>query len=302
MLEALPQLVLNGLALGAAHALVALGFVLVINAVGAVNFAQGDFVMAGGFVAVALASVLPDQLAFSGLLLLPAVLLCGALMGVIFSWLAYFPLRHAPPVSVFISTIAVGIILQQGANGIFGAEPRSGPPVFGDWGVFGEGGLASDGFGLSSQQWGVLLAACVLVGGTDLLLSRTQFGRGLRATAQDPEMARTMGINVVRSITLTFAIAIALAAAAGALLSNQFFVTPTDGGNFMLKAYIAATLGGWGRVRGAAIAALLIGLFEVVVAAFVSYVVAEALLYVTVLLALAFRPQGLFGETIRQRA
>jgi branched-chain amino acid transport system permease protein len=237
MLEALPQLVLNGLALGAAHALVALGFVLVINAVGAVNFAQGDFVMAGGFVAVALASVLPDQLAFSGLLLLPAVLLCGALMGVIFSWLAYFPLRHAPPVSVFISTIAVGIILQQGANGIFGAEPRSGPPVFGDWGVFGEGGLASDGFGLSSQQWGVLLAACVLVGG-----------------------------------------------------------------NFMLKAYIAATLGGWGRVRGAAIAALLIGLFEVVVAAFVSYVVAEALLYVTVLLALAFRPQGLFGETIRQRA
>src|SRR5258707_11099681 len=119
------QLLINGLALGAAYALVALGFVLVLNATSAVNFAQGDMVMAGGYVAIALAGLLPVP----AIVLLPLVLLVMAVLGLIFSALSYFPLKRRPPEAVFISTIAIGIILQNGANLIFGAAPRAAPPL-----------------------------------------------------------------------------------------------------------------------------------------------------------------------------
>ncbi|MDE0808042.1 MAG: branched-chain amino acid ABC transporter permease [Alphaproteobacteria bacterium] len=297
--DAIPQLLVNGLSLGAAYALIALGFVLVINAVGAVNFAQGDLVMAGGFVAVILAETLTSWLgggeALIGLVVLPLTMAVMAVIGLIFSALAYAPLRKRPPVSVFISTIAVGIILQHAANAGFGPEPRLGPAL-----------LGSDTFRLgpvvfSVQQIAVILAAGALTGATGLLLTRTQLGRKLRAVAQDSEIAEAVGINGGRCIAITFALAVALAGAVGMLLSNQFFVAPGDGGLFMLKAYIAVTLGGWGRLDGAALAALLIGVFEVLMAAFVSYVVAEALLYGGLLLVLLVRPSGLFGETIQRR-
>jgi branched-chain amino acid transport system permease protein len=299
MAEAIPQLLVNGIALGAAYALIALGFVLVINAVGAVNFAQGDLVMAGGFAAVILAETLSagfgDAVPALGLLVLPLTMLVMAGLGLLFSALAYAPLRGRPPVSIFISTIAVGLILHHAANAGFGPEPRIGPAL-----------LQADTlrFGsvvLSVQQIAVIGAAGLLIAGTGALLSRTQLGRRLRAVAQDPEIAEAMGINGARCVALTFMLAVALAGAAGALLSNQFFVAPGDGGLFMLKAYIAVTLGGWGRLDGAALAALLIGVFEVMMAAYVSYVAAEALLYGGLLLLLFFRPSGLLGETIQRR-
>ena len=294
MADALLQLGLSGMALGAAYALAALGFVLVINAVGAVNFAEGDLVMAGGFAAVALASLLPDDAPLPGLLVLPGVLAVMAALGLALSALAYFPLARRPAVSVFISTIAVGIMLQHGAAALFGPAPRAAPSLPG-------GGTASGGL-LSGQQLAVLATAAVLIAATWAVLELTQLGRRLRAAAQDPEMAEAMGINVAAHVAGTFAAAVALAGATGALLSNQFFVTPTDGGAYMLKAYIAVTLGGWGRLDGAVLGALLIGLFETVVAALVSGVVAEALLYLTVLAVLVLRPQGLLAEAVRRRA
>ncbi len=297
--DAVPQLLVNGIALGSAYALIALGFVLVINAVGAVNFAQGDLVMAGGFVAVILGELLTphlgDATAATGPLTLLLTMLVMAAMGLLFSLLAYVPLRKKPPVSVFISTIALGLILQHAANAGFGPEPRTGPAL-----------LQADGLQLgpvliSMQQIAVIGAAGLLIGATGLLLTRTQLGRRLRAAAQDPEIAEAVGINGATCIAVTFALAVALAGAAGMLLSNQFFVAPGDGGLFMLKAYIAVTLGGWGRLDGAALAALLIGVFEVLMAAYVSYVAAEALLYAGVLAVLLVRPSGLLGETIQRR-
>jgi len=116
------QLLVEVLALGAAYALVALGFVLILNATGAVNFAQGDMVMAGGFAAVLLANTLPVP----GLALLPALLVGMAVLGAVVAVVAYMPLRRRPPEAVFISTIALGIILQNVANRLFGAEPIAG--------------------------------------------------------------------------------------------------------------------------------------------------------------------------------
>ena len=292
----LAQLLLNGVALGAAYALVALGFVLVLNATSAVNFAHGDTVMAGGFLAVAMASLVPADLSGLGLLLLPGVLVVMAAFGLVLSWLAYMPLRRQPPVAVFISTIAVGIILANGANAIFGAAPRAAPPLF------GAGQLHIGTLIVGRQALAIIVVAAVLIAALGLLLGHTQLGRKLRATAQDPEMARALGIDVTAMIGLSFALATAFAGAAGLLLANQFFITPSDGGPLMLKAYIAVVIGGWGSLRGAVVGALLIALFEVVVAAFVSHPVAEGGLFVAVLAILLLRPQGVFGEAAQRRA
>lgn len=286
------QLALNGIALGAAYALAALGFVLVLNATQAVNFAQGDLVMAGGFLAVALAQFLP----LPGIVLLPAVIILMAGLGLFISLVAYLPLRDRPPTSIFISTIAVGVILQQGANALFGAAPQAGPPLAG-------GGIVELGpLVLPRQSLAIVAVAVLLVAGLHGLLTRTQFGRRLRAAAQDPEMASAIGIDPTRMAMASFALAAALAGGAGMLLANQHFVTPTAGGELMLKAYIAVVIGGWGRLAGAALGALVIALFEVGVAAAVSYPVAEGLLYAALIAILLLRPQGLLGEAEGRRA
>jgi branched-chain amino acid transport system permease protein len=297
------QVLANGLALGAAYALVALGFVLVVNATSAVNFAQGDLVMVGGFVAVALARLWPVP----GIVLLPLVLLATALFGLVLSAIAYFPLRRRPG-SVFVSTIAVGIMLQNGANAWFGAAPRAVPPLLG-------GGLIALGpVSLSRQSVAIIVTAAVLIAGLQLLFSRTRLGQRLRATAQDRDMAAAIGINVNRMIALTFAVAAGLGGAAGLLLANSFFITPTDGTNYMLKAYIAVVIGGWGSIPGAVVGALLIALFEVVypslpllipalpTSGLFSETSASILLYLAVLLILWVRPRGLLGDAVLRRA
>jgi branched-chain amino acid transport system permease protein len=286
------QLLLNALALGAAYALIALGLVLVLNATSAVNFAQGEMVMAGGYVAIALAAVLP----LPGIALLPAVVVLMAAFGVVFSLLAYFPLMRRPPVTVFISTIALGIVLEGGANALFGAEPRAAPALL------GTGALALGGVTLSYQRLAIIALAATLILLQHLLFAKTQLGRRLRATAQDREMARAIGIAVMPMIAATFALGTALAGAAGLLLANEWFVSPSEGTNYIVKAYIAVTIGGWGSVPGAVLGALLVALFEVGVSAALSYSAATALLYAVVLAILLFRPQGLFGEAARTRA
>ncbi len=286
------QLAINGLALGAAYALVALGFVLILNATSAVNFAQGDLVAAGGFMAVAAATLVSAP----GILLLPMVVALMAVAGLAVCAFAYWPLRDRPPVSVFISTIAVGIIIQNGLNAAFGAEPRSVPAVLSG------GHFQLYGVVVAHQSLAIIGVAAALVAGVHALLSHTQLGRMMRATAQDREVAASLGVPVAGMVALTFALAAALAGAAGLLLANQFFVTPTDGTNFIVKAYIAVVIGGWGRVGGALAGALLVALFETIVAAWAGHSIAMAMLYAALLLILVFRPEGLFGEPAGRRA
>jgi branched-chain amino acid transport system permease protein len=302
---AMLQVLVNGVALGAAYALLALGFVLILNATSAVNFAQGDMVMAGGFAAVAIAGVWP----MPGIVLLPFVLILMVVLGLVFSLLAYFPLKSRPPVSVFISTIATGVMLQNGVNALFGPEPRAAPPLW-------SGGFLTDGsIVVSRQALAIIVVAGALILGQYLLFQHTRLGQKLRATAQDREMAEAIGIPVNLMIALTFGLASALAGAAGLLLANSFFVTPTDGTNYIIKAYIAVTIGGWGSIPGAVAGALLIALFEVLFPSLplivpglgglswlFSQTVAAIILYLTLLAILFFRPQGLFGEAVQRRA
>ena len=134
------------------------------------------------------------------------------------------------------------------------------------------------------------------------VLERTQVGRRMRAVASDRQMARAVGIPVRAYVTLSLALAGGLAGVAGFLLGHQFLITPTQGAGHMLKAYIAVALGGWGSVPGALIGALAIGVFETFVSTQVGDAWASAALYVAVILVLAVRPRGLFGEPVGRRA
>ncbi len=286
------QLVLNAFALGSAYALIALGFVLVLNATRAVNFAQGDLVVTGGFIGAAIAMQLPVP----SFVLLPVVMIAMAGFGLCISMFAYWPIRSRPPVAVFITTIAVGIILQNGINSVLGPEPRTTPPL-----ISGSN-LDIIGLIISRQSIAIISTAVVLITGQFLITHRTQIGRAMRATAQDRDMAAALGIPVSRMVALIFALAGALGGSAGLLLANQFFLTPTDGTNFMIKAYIAVVIGGWGKIGGAVVGAMLIALFETVISAWIDYTVATGLLYAVVLTILMFRPKGLFGEVEGRRA
>ncbi|BBK38403.1 branched-chain amino acid ABC transporter permease [Allostella sp. ATCC 35155] len=286
------QLLLSALSLGSTYALVALGFVLVLNATNAVNFAQGELVVAGGFLAVALSPMVD----LPGIVLLPAVMLGAGLIGVVLSLVAFLPLRRRPPTAVFISTIAFGIIVQNAVLAVSGPEPATASPLL------AAGGTRIGDTAVGWQSLAMIATAAALVGLLHLLLERTQFGRRLRATAQDPEIARALGIPVVPLILVAFALAGALAGAAGLLVANQFFLSPSDGANYMLKAYIAVVIGGWGRTWGAVLGALLIAVFESFAAAAVGHLAAEALLYLVLLAVLLFRPSGILGEAAGRRA
>ena len=286
------QLVLNALALGMAYALVALGFVLALNASGAVNFAHGDLVVLGGAVAVLLAA----WLGLPGFLLLPLVALALAGTGVLAAHVAILPLARRPPEATFVATIALAAMIEQTLTVTIGAAPRTTPPFL------GSGAVTIAGVPLGLQPLAIVIVGAVLVAALWFLLERTQIGRRMRAVAADRHMARAVGIPVRRYVTLSLALSGALAGIAGFLLGHQFLVTPTQGGGHMLKAYIAVALGGWGSVPGALIGALAIGLFETFVSAEVGDAWASAALYIAVLLVLTLRPRGLFGEPVGQRA
>jgi branched-chain amino acid transport system permease protein len=285
------QLVINGVALGAAYALVALGFVFIVNATSAVNFAHGDLVMAGGYVAVGLGAVVPLPI----LVLLPLVAVIMFAIGIAVALVAYFPLVNRPPSTVFISTLLCGIVLQNLFLVLFGPQARAAPPLIKS-GIVHLGGIE-----ISIQALGTLAVAAALIALQYVIFMRTQIGRRLRATAQDRQMAQAVGIPASAVIAATFGAGTALAGVAGALLANQFFVYPTGGIPLSVYAYIAVVVGGWGSIPGAVIGAMMISIFQVVVSAYVSYAVATGLLYVSLLLIFFFRPQGIFGELVQRR-
>ena len=275
-----------------AYALVALGFVLALNAAGAVNFAHGDLVVLGGAVAV----LVGTWTGLPGILLLPLVALALGVAGVIAARVALLPLVARPVEATFVATIALAAIIEQSLNLATGGAPSTAPPLI------GSGTLEVSGLVLGRQPLAIVVVGGVLVAAVWLLLERTQTGRRMRAVSADRHMARAVGIPVGRYVTLSLALAGALAGIAGLLLGHQFLVVPTQGAGHMLKAYIAVALGGWGSVPGALLGALGIGAFETFVSAGLGDAWASAALYLGVLLLLAVRPQGLFGEPAGRRA
>ena len=275
-----------------AYALVALGFVLALNAAGAVNFAHGDLVVLGGAVAMAVGLVT----GLPGVLLLPVVALALGLAGIVAARAAILPLIGRPPEASFVATIAVAAVIEQGLTVAMQGAPGTAPALAGP-GAFAIGGLV-----LGRQPVAIAVIGAILIVAVWLLLEHTQVGRRMRAVAADRRMARAVGIPVGRYVTLSLGLAGALAGIAGLLLGHQFLVMPTQGAGHMLKAYMAVALGGWGSVPGAVLGALGIGAFETFVSAAIGDAWAAGALYGAVLLVLSLRPQGLFGEPAGRRA
>lgn len=286
------QMLTQGLAMGSIYALVALGFVLIFNAVGVVNFAQGEFVMVPAFVAVALMEVLPIPFP---LIYLVTILFMG-LFGIVFQRVAYYPLRNRTFLPVVISTIGVSIFLKNGAQIVFGAEPRPMPrptsPI-----PFDLGGAAVD-----PQYVVILLATLGLLVFQYYFFEKTSLGKKMQATAQDKEMARLLGIRVATMIVITFVYSSILGAVAGVLVGPIFFVTKEMGAMLGLKAFCSTIIGGFGSVPGAILGGLFLGVVEVFAAFYISSAYKDAFAFIILILVLLFRPQGFFGEKIAEKA
>jgi branched-chain amino acid transport system permease protein len=286
------QMVTAGLAMGSIYALVALGFVLIFNAVNVVNFAQGEFAMVPAFVAVWLMGSMNISY---GLTCVITVIFMGV-FGIVFQRIAYYPLRDRSFLPVVISTIGVGIFLKNGAQIIFGAEPFSMPRP--------TSATALDLLGVfvDPQYIVIILCTLVLLGLQHFFFEGTMLGKMMLATAQDKQMARLLGIRVARMIAITFAYSSILGAAAGILVGPIFFVTKEMGAMIGLKAFCSAILGGFGSVPGAILGGFFLGVIEVFASYYISSAYRDAFAFIILILVLLLRPQGFFGEKIAEKA
>jgi branched-chain amino acid transport system permease protein len=285
------QLGVAGLAIGMIYALVALGFVLIFNAVNVVNFAQGDFSMFPAFVVAFLltSSGLPMPLAILG------TLLFAVAFGLVFNRLVYFPLRKRSFVPVIIATIGVSVFLKNIVLVLFGADPRRVEPLV-------DGVVTIFGATVNAQYLVIIGVTVALLVLQYLVFDRTMLGKQLQATAQNREMAALLGIKTGWMIAGTFAYSAVLGAVAGILVAPLFGVTTELGVLISLKAFAATVIGGFGSVPGAVVGAVFLGLTEIFGAAYVSADYKDAFAFIVLIAVLLVRPEGFFGEKIRQKA
>ena len=304
-------LVFAGLAQGSIYALIALGYTLVYGILLMINFAHGDVYMAGAFTAVFLA----NSLAASGFLasypvwsLLLLILLAASVsmvLNVVVERAAYRPLRGAPRLVPLITAIGASYTIAYSFRGLYGAEFRAYPtiPALG-------GKLSIAGFEIPHTQLVVLIAAILLMLALYFFIERTKIGTAMRAVSEDKEVARLMGIDVDKTIMITFAVGGALAGAAGVF--NGIF-RPQGVYFFMgfipgIKAFTAAVLGGIGNIPGAMVGGLFLGVFESIGPNLIleglnipaANQLRDAFAFTILVLILIFRPQGIFGEKLAE--
>ncbi len=285
------QEIVSGLAMGCVYALVSFGFLLVYNAVGAVNFAHGEWVVFGGYFGF-LATAGFHWPLWAGFLF---SLLAMAGLGMVYNRLAYYPLRDRPPVTAIIASIGVSIVLRNSALAFFGPDPVKLNSFVGD-------GIVIVGRTVVAEHHVlILLVTLAIFIGQSFFFSRTFLGRKLEATAQDPQMARLVGINVSRMISLTFVLSSLLASIAGFLLAPIWFLDPDLGLVVILKAFIVIVIGGFGSVRGILAGGLFLGVVEVLVASHVTSEYEDVISYLILIALLAVFPRGFFGEKVAQR-
>ena len=285
---------LSGISLGSIYAIIALGYTMVYGIAKMLNFAHGDIIMVGGYVAFTAMSALNLPASVAVLL---SVLFCTAL-GVIIEGVAYKPLRGANSLAVLITAIGVSYLLQNLALLIFGANPKSFRSVVPIQSMsFANGQLVISGETVAA------IAACFLVMvALTTFINKTRAGQAMLAVAEDKGAATLMGINVNATVALTFAIGSALAALAGVLLCSAYpTLTPTTGAMPGIKAFVAAVLGGIGSIPGALIGGLLLGVLENLSKAYISSKLSDAIVFSVLILVLVVRPTGILGKQMREK-
>lgn len=286
------QLLFTGFGLGAIYALVALGFVLLIRAAAVVNFGQGEFAMVGAYLLVIGFNLL--HLPYWLSILLSIAL--SAAFGVVFAGATYWPLRHRGGLPVIISTIGASIFLENLVLVLYGPEAAQID------GLFDNPGIQLGPVFMDSQYLSIIVVATVLVALQYVVFEKTMLGKKLQATSQDKEMASLLGIPVATMILITFAYSAALGGIAGILVAPILFVSTGMAGLIALKAFAANIIGGYGSIPGAILGGLALGIVETLGAAYISVPYKDAFAFLTLLLFLLVRPQGIFGERIAEKA
>jgi branched-chain amino acid transport system permease protein len=285
------QLLVSGLATGSIYALAGLGFTLLWQASGTLNFAQGEFVMLPAFGILALSGIgLPLPVAFA---------LTCALAVVVLGWgfkrgIAD-PLLRSGHMPVVVATLGLSIALRNAVRAGYSAEAHPFPSVFGD-DLFHIGGVA-----VTRIDLGTLAAALVLVLGTQAFLARTVTGRAMQAVAQDADSAVVVGIDVPRMILYTFAVNAVLACAAALLVTPTYLAKFDMGESLGTKAFFAAVIGGFNNARGTLLGGIVVGVCENLAAAYVSASYKDAVALALFLFVLLVRPQGLLGKPVERK-
>jgi branched-chain amino acid transport system permease protein len=304
------QQVINGLVLGSVYALVALGYTMVYGILGLINFAHGEVVMIGAMVALAAVSILmtaaPEM---SPLLMIAvaAILSIITCMALAFSIerLAYRPLRNAPRLAPLITAIGISILLQNIAMIIWGRKYKTVPELFefDTHIIFGAN--------ITDLQVIIIGVSAILMTLLLLVVNFTKLGRAMRATSESQKVAGLMGININKIISATFMIGAGLGAIAGILVAGNYSVAHYSMGFMLgLKAFTAAVLGGIGNLGGAVLGGLLLGLIESIGAGYIGQLTGgflgshyqDVFAFVVLIVVLVFRPTGIMGERVAERA
>lgn len=285
---------ISGMSLGSIYAIIALGYTMVYGIARMLNFAHGDIIMVGGFAIFTLVS----SLGVSPLIgVLAAVVVCTVL-GITIERVAYRPLRGASSLAVLITAIGVSYLLQNLALLIFGSNARQFTSVVNVPNLKLAGGQLQ----ISGETIVTIVVCIVIMVALTTFINKTKIGQAMLAVSEDRGAATLMGINVDRTIAITFAIGSALAAIAGALLCSTYpSLTPYTGSMPGIKAFVAAVFGGIGSIPGALIGGLLLGVIENLSKAYISSQLSDAIVFSVLIVVLFVRPTGILGKKITEK-
>jgi branched-chain amino acid transport system permease protein len=281
------QLLVDGIATGAIYALIAVGFALLWQTSGTINFAQGEFVMVPGFIMLGLMDFFDIGLMPAFILTLPITLF---FFGYLFKRLLVDPLIRYGDFPLVIATIGLGILLKEGTKLVAGARGVFFPELFPDK------ILDFAGISVSTYDLAMLGIAAMIIIALQLFLHRTFVGRSMQATAQNPDTARVLGIDVDRMILITFLINAAQVTVAALLITPSYLAKFNNGETLGLIAFMAAIVGGFNQVRGALIGGFLIGILQNLVAFYISTQYRTAFPIILLILVILFKPEGIFGR------
>ena len=285
---------INGISLGSVYAIIALGYTMVYGIAKMLNFAHGDVIMVGAYICFFAVSSyhLPPVL---GVVI--AMLLCTAL-GMLIERLAYKPLRQAASLAVLITAIGVSYFLQNGAQLLWGSNNKMFPDLIPGDGISLFGGELH----ISSATLVTIVACLVIMLALTWFTGNTRIGKAMRAVSEDKGAAQLMGINVNTTISVTFAIGSALAAIAGVLYMSSYpILVPTTGSMPGIKAFTAAVFGGIGSIPGALLGGILLGVIEIFAGAYISTQLANAIVFLVLIIVLLVKPTGLLGKQVREK-
>jgi len=287
------QQLINGLQLGSMYALIALGYSMVYGIIMLLNFAHGDIIMVGGYIALLIISA-----GISPVVAIIAAIVGCVVLACLIEKAAYSPLRQAPRISLLITAIGVSYFVENVAQLILGADPMAFPNTA----IIPAVSFKLGGLSISLTTMVTLAVAIVSMAALTVLVKSTKMGKAMRAVSEDMGAAQLMGININSTITFTFAIGAALAGIGAILYCCKYpQVKPTTGYLLGLKAFVAAVLGGIGSIPGAMLGGLAIGMAEVIVTALGYSTWTDAVVFGILIIVLLVKPTGFLGKSTREK-